>query len=336
MADKELTTEEEIMSSIGEGTETETNDDDDQGTGDGEQGTSTSTKPIKEETSGTGKKLADKPNDKGTQVGADGKPIVKQAAGPQDLVGSDGKVIARGGAERRFYEEGQKYKRDVATLTTQVATLNTKLQAYEASNNVGKEYQLSPAEVVSGAQIMAAWKKSPGDTLKYLLTQAQAQGINVEGITTGGVSPDVIKQMVDAAIAPLLQDHQVVQQQNEITQAATQEYNEFTSKFPDAVIHQNHIAALMEKDPNITPVEAYYKLKVFYTQHQLDWSKPLNVHQEEATRLSKGGNEKTNHTLPNGITVNNNDLDDSDDAVGSGTSFEDIIRSSMRQAGMKV
>ena len=195
MADDDiLSTDEDILDSIGEGKEADDGSDDK-----GTDATSTqdaiTTLPGKDDKQGTD--------------GGNGKDKAgKQATGPQDLIDRGGQVIARGGSERRFYETAIREKQRANALEAKVNTLTAQAEAIKSAGNVGTQYNLTPDEVTSGAKLMSAYKESPIGTITYLLTQAQAAGHNVEDIATGGLDAEAVKEMLDDARTPLVEAQQ--------------------------------------------------------------------------------------------------------------------------------
>ena len=332
MADKQLTTDEEILSSIGEGDDDADDQVDQQEEG---QDNEPPTKPGDQESKvakGSDKK---EPSAKESGKGVPGKQGGKQASGPQDLVGADGKVIARGGPERRFYEEAQRWKNEAGKFNRELTELRPQLQALKDANQVGKQYNLTPAEVVTGAQLLKAYKDDPKATIKYLLTQAQASGIDLNDVIQGGgVSTAAIREMITEMMSPILAERQEKQQYTQIQQQAQEEYSNFMSAYPDAAIHNEELAQLLEKFPSLSPEAAYWRLKAFYNQHGLGFDKTLTQH-EQIIR-AKGGKDTQRRSLPSGVNVSDvEDVDDTEDKISTSSSLDEIIRSSMREAGMK-
>jgi hypothetical protein len=90
-----LNTDEEILSSIGEGDEQTT--------------TENTTEQDSGETANT-KESSPPASDQQSADGSTDEQQQQKANGPQDLVDANGNVIATGGKERRFYETAQREK----------------------------------------------------------------------------------------------------------------------------------------------------------------------------------------------------------------------------------
>jgi len=142
MQDQEtLNTDEEILSSIGEGDEPTTTE------SSTEQDTGTTT-DTQEQTSTT--------SDQQSADGSTDEQQQQKVNGPQDLVDANGNVIATGGKERRFYETAQREKQRADQYSKEVETLKAQLEAINNAGTVGTQYDLTPDEVTTGAQIVSA------------------------------------------------------------------------------------------------------------------------------------------------------------------------------------
>lgn len=264
--------------------------------------------------------------------GVEGQSKDKPNTGPQDLVDATGNVIAKGGKERRFYETMQNEKSRADNLQRELATAQIKLEAVEKIGTLDKQYNLSPEQLTTGAQMMAAYIKNPVETIKYLLTQAQASGHNIEGIGTG-TDMQSIKQMLTNALKPVTDTHEQSRAITERVEVATQQYNGFISTYPDAAIHEDVIAQLLDKEPNLSLEAAYYKLKSFYSERGLDFTKPLAQLTKEAEERPATTAQGVTESIPSG-NVNPNSVVGSDTVADVSTSIDDIIRQSMQEAGL--
>ena len=129
MADEELSIEDNILNSIGEGDDTN----DEQSTViEGEaQEVPTETAPTE----------AQQPD--GTSESVATEQAESAPRGPQDLVDGQGNLVAKGGKERRFYETAQRERQRADTLEREINTLRTKVDAFEGTGNLPNQYNLS-------------------------------------------------------------------------------------------------------------------------------------------------------------------------------------------------
>ena len=216
-------------------------------------------------------------------------------------------------------------------ISKELETVQATLAAMESAGSVGTQYNFTPEEVTTGAQIIAAYKQNPVETLQYMLTQAQAAGHNIDGLNAGGsMDMNAVRQMVENAVKPLMTEHQQRQDTQQTNARAQEIYDNFVTRFPDAPLHENSIARLLQSDSSLTPEAAYYKLQAFYAQKGLDWNKSLEVLQQEHNAR---GNVSERTQVPDG-GGNNINVANTDRAVSLNTSTADIIRQAMAEAGI--
>ena len=323
MADTELSTDEAILDAIGEGSSSD------------ESTTEETTEAVTEETQESVPETQQADSGQSSDSSTETEPQQQQARGPQDLVDKEGNVVARGGKERRFYEQLQVNKQQNAALNQQVQQLQGQLDAVNNAGTLGTQYDLSPEELTTGAQIIKSFKEDPVATVKYLLTQAQAAGHNLDDVATGGADMSAIKQMVNEAVSPLVQDRQQRVDAEEHQKKAQEVYNGFMSKYPDAQMHENSLARLLETDQNLTPEAAYFKLKNFYLEKGLDFSVPLETLAQQEQQRKQTPEVNTQQTLPSGGNIPAQNVTDTADIADVGTSYDEIIRQSMRDAGLQ-
>ena len=315
----EVSTDQEILNNIGEGA------DDDQGQEDSQESQEATTEQAPEADSG---QVADSSTTENTQG-------QQQDSSPSNLVNARGEVVAKGG---RFYDKAVKSDRDARNAQQQVETLQGQLSALQGMGNLSTQYGITPEEVSTGAQLMKSFNDNPVDTVKYLLTQAQSMGHNVDGIG-GSTDMSAIKQMMSEMMAPITNEHQQRAEDQQIEAETQTIYNDFMTQFPDAEVHQDSLAQLIQNDHSLSPVAAYYKLQAFYGQKGLDWTKPLDVLKNEIANrpaINQVPNVPSQGTVPSGGNVPQQNVIDTADIADVGVSSDDIIRQSMIDAGYSI
>ena len=312
-----LTTDNAILDSIGEGDEQSTSE--------------SSVEQVDGEDTNTTEETSTASSEQGVEGSSDTEQQGKVSS-PQDLVDAQGNVIATGGKERRFYETAQREKQRAEGLTREVETLQAQLEAINNAGSVGSQYDLSPEEVTTGAQIIAAYKNNPVETIEYMLTQAQASGHNVDAIgQNGNMNLNAVKQMVDSAIQPLVAE-QYEREENEAANDRAQEiYDNFNSQYPDSAVHEDSLARLLEQEPSLSPEAAYFKLRSYYMERNLDWTKSLEQLQSEQSSQQASAN--TQQAVPDGNVISNR-VTDTAQVADANTSTDDIIRQAMSDAGI--
>jgi cytochrome c5 len=314
-----LSTDEEILASIDESMKA---------TGDaGDIDDEPSEAPTESETSSEPSAPVDEAEDVESEAGADS--TEQQPRGPQDIVDQSGTVIATGGRERRFYETAQRERQGREAAEGKLKEAEAKLQGVEAAGSIGTQLNLTNEEVVAGARIMAAYKQSPADTIKYMLTQAEASGHNIQDIGSG-TDLAAIKQMLDTQLAPFREEREAKEAEAATAAEADRIYNDFVVKYPDGVIHGDTLAQLIEKEPDLTPDAAYFKLKSFYAERGLDFSKTLQQLQEEIDAAPEEI-QPSQPSLPSG-RQSAGSATPTDEIVSADTTFDEIIRMAMSES----
>jgi len=256
----------------------------------------------------------------------------KEAGGPQDLVDGQGNLVAQGGKERRFYETAQRERSRADNLEKELTTVKAQMDAVNNAGTLGTQYSLTPEEITTGAQIIAAYKNNPVETIQYMLTQAQASGHNIDALTTGGLDMSAVKQMLDTALQPLVSEHQERADTQAAQDRATSVYNNFMAKYPDSAVHEDTLARLLNEDTSLSPEAAYFKLQSYYAKNNLDWTKSL-VQLQQAATVAATSAENTQQALPEGSIANAN-VTDKPQVADVNTSTDDIIRDAMAEAGI--
>jgi hypothetical protein len=167
-----------------------------------------------------------------------------------NLVGADGKVVAKAGFEARMYQETQRSRRELATEQARSQDLSSRLtRAIELGqqfhqriegltaqlndrNTAAARLGLNDGESIQAMQLAAEAKRDPVATLKKLLTMAAAAGVDVTriGIAPGGVDSQALMGMVQneirGALTPLQQRMQAEQYQAAQQETAQRVYQE--------------------------------------------------------------------------------------------------------------
>jgi hypothetical protein len=313
-----VSTDEAILNNIGEGDESNTDENVEEQSPGTQENTGTETPATSSEQSADGSSNSEQQ---------------QQVNGPQDLVDASGNIIATGGKERRFYETAQREKLRADNASQELEAIRGQLEAVNNAGTVGNQYNLSPEEVTTGAQLIASYKDNPVETIQYMLTQAQSNGHNVDNIISGGTDMNAVKQMLDNALAPLVGDRQEMIETQEAENRASEIYNNFSTQHPDAAVHEDSLSRLLQQEPNLDVEAAYYKLQSFYAQRGLDWTKSLDTLQAEQT-ANTGSTINTQPQPPEGGSVSPTNVTDTAQVANVNVSTDDIIRQAMAEAGV--
>lgn len=281
--------------------------------------------------------------DNGNQQGK--KEEGQAAVGPGDLTLQDGTII-KAGQERRWYNESQAYK-------TQVGTLNTQLHNERQSHNSAKEklakYEdaakavgvADPTEMSQSLRLYRDLREKPVETIKQLLAELKAVGHNIEGIGSS-VDTAAISRMLDQRLGDAkLTEGRQQQELSEQDQRVAEEVTTFLTTYPDAAMHEAHIAALIEANPGTSLVDAYIALKNGAEARGFNWAQPLSP-QIEAAKQSDQTQQQTQQQQSNikPLTQGTNISGHSQGKVEviphlQANSIEDAIRASLAEHGIK-
>ena len=264
------------------------------------------------------------------------------------IIKATGEVIATAGAGRKAFERMLPL---IGNATSEAEKYKGLYEAAEKSNVVAANLKLTPDEYSIGARIMAAYKSDPKKAIAFLISEAQNNGVDVSDLGVsggGGLTTAAIEQILDNKLKAVLEpfnfitaDRQQQEQDREATLEADRTVSEFVTAFPDAEIHADDIAKIMNTKPGEIDIEkAYWILNAHAAKLGLDWTKPL-VPQINA-KLGKTPNNtqpaNNGRRLPemNGRPHNDSVVERKPAVMGGMSSSSDIVKEAMREAGMTI
>ena len=263
------------------------------------------------------------------------------------IIKSTGEVIATAGAGRKAFERMLPL---ISNATNEAEKYRGLFEAAEKSNIVAANLKLSPDEYSVGARIIAAYKSDPKKAIAFLISEAQNSGVDMSdlGVSGGGISVDTIRTTVKDIIAESLKpfefitaDRQQQEQDREATLEATHATNDFLATYPDAEIHGDSIAKIMNSKPGEIDIEkAYWILSAHAAKNGLDWTKPLAPQIQAKLGQTPNNTQPANtgRRLPelNGRPHNDSVIERTPRVMGGMSSSSDIVKEAMREAGMNV
>lgn len=213
-----------------------------------------------------------------------GHPEVKDD-GKGNLVDASGNLVAKAGAERRWYDQVQNLSKahqhasaHIKTLENELAQLRGEQASTNYLNGVPQQLGLNQQETAMGLNLVNSWKQNPAEVVKYILTEYAALGHNVNellGKDANGINMQAIQHMIRNAVGPVQQNHADAQRRDQVNAQAEREYNAFIARYPEAKMHENDIAALMQRDQSLSAEAALYRLKSWAIENALDFNQPL-------------------------------------------------------------
>ncbi len=268
-----------------------------------------------------------------------GQPLTQQQRLTSDekgnLVDGQGNIVANAGKERRLWERVQRFEHyEVPELRRQLSDLTNQVAQVDVLNNVPRQLGLSDEDALQGLRLIASYKKDPVATIQYILTEARAAGHNVQAENQGQVDLAAINRLLDDRLGPLLEDRATQQRTTEADAEAAKQYRDFTTRFPDAVMHEDVIAGILQHDTTLSPDAAYYQLRLWVQEHGLNWNQPL---QPQVAAAQQGGTQKPVVPAVGGSRGGNAPVTDTSVAAsvaGADADTSDIVKEAMREAGM--
>ena len=258
-------------------------------------------------------------------------------------------IVAKAGNERFFFEIArntsgyvQKAVKQLEGMQLDLQQANSKLQAYDALHTETKNAGLSVAEHHEAVKLMKAFKDNPKATLKYMLTEAASNGIDLNEVFGEGSNfqTGAIEALIDKKLAPLTQQQQTQQQIDQINDEAARTAQNFLNRYPDAKVHEPVLAKMLTDNPNLGLVDAYYTLREYASSNGLDWTQPLveqiNKQQQQPAPQQQNPQPQRKPMLSghNTQTVQVGKQEAQNNSMGATARTDDIVREAMKDAGI--
>jgi len=131
-------------------------------------------------------------------------------------------------------------------------------------------------------------------------------------------------------------NQQQQQQQPDPVKQAEDEARAFATAHPDALLHQDVIIGLVQKNPNMSLDEVYWELRKQVVNNGYDWSQPLGPQYQARQQQQQQGNPKP---MPNGNGQASAHVPVGDvlknSTAGDDDSIDSIVRSAMKETGYR-
>lgn len=261
---------------------------------------------------------------------------------PGDLKLADGSVV-KAGAERRHYETAQIARQQLNAAKGELNTANQKYSTLETKFNtlnetIGKIGLENPEQVSDAVKLYKDLARDPKGTVTKLLAELKAMGHTFDDIG-GAVDTQLIlsqlnqKKTSEEPKGPTKED---------IDKQAATEVAAFVTAYPDAVTHEQHIAALIDRAREggqmLSLSDAYFALKQRVVNDGYDWLKPLGPQLEARKAAAAAPNNpkpRTNGRVP---TDNGTQKLDASKTVHPERELDSdsIVRAAMAEAGYQI
>lgn len=299
----------------------------------------------------TGTEQGGRADPAGQQQTADPARIIKRNDGLIERQGQDdprrrdlvdpvtGQVVARGGIERRIYEQGKRAERESQGLKQEVTQLRGQLQTLQGAGGIGQQLGLSAEAQTLAMQTMANFIRDPVNTLEYLIAEVKAKGHTIPSLQgQGGTDIAAIQRMLDERLAPMRQQEERRRAQEQAQARAQQDLDNFLSDVPDARANLDVIAEMLQAQQGLSLHGAYNRFLLWCSANSLDPTQhvglQLQARQQPAQQAQPGQQPRQQRPLPNGRQMSGNGtVPAGSRTIDHDTSWENIIRDSMSEAG---
>lgn len=237
-----------------------------------------------------------------------------------------GKVLARAGTERQFYDRANHYEyqamgmqriaQDRTAKLNQAIDVGTelanRLKVMAEQQGMGEKLGLSADEQMQAFQFAKAYKSNPIEGIKQILTRAAAAGIDITKLGSGAGAAvdtkailDLIREEMGKTVKPIEQDNQRRQQEAQAEadkQRLTQEVTQFFEDNPEAE-HYMDVFEKMYADPrfNKLTLDSMWD-KIRLSEHEA--GRQLRHLRRNNGQRNEGRGGANKRPMPNGRSVN--------------------------------
>jgi len=266
----------------------------------------------------------------------------------RDLVDPiSGKVVARGGIERKIYEDGQRASRENNALKQKVQGYENQLRATNEVAQRAAQLGVAPQDQLIAVQLMAEFMRDPVTTLGKLVEEVKSKGYQIPFLEQGvsqGMDLNAISRMIDGKLAPLTQQQQEAAQMAQHRQQAEADLQNFLSENDDANANLDVLAEMLQAQPGLSLGNAYTKMIRWAHDNGLDWTQPLkpqiaDIQQQRQQQHTP--TQQPGRPLPNGRSAATGGATrmnggSSGAPMSENSSWSDIIRSAMEESGTRL
>lgn len=257
-----------------------------------------------------------------------------------------GRTVAKGGIERKVYEDGQRHSRENSQLKNQLGNAMRQLSSINEVTQEAVRLNVAPQDQVAAIRVMSDFMRDPVKTLEYLVAEVKSKGYPIpfleQGVTPG-MDMTAIARMIDSKMAPITQQQRAAQSQQQERQRAEQDLNTFLEDNQEANSNLDVLAEMLNAQPGLPLQSAYTKLIRWAHEQGLDWTQPLKpqiAQRQQSTTTQQPQQQSPQRPLPGGRSVSSNTAA----PVANGpvvqhnenASWADIIRQSMQEHGVNL
>lgn len=266
----------------------------------------------------------------------------------RDLVDPiSGRVVARGGIERKIYEDGQRAFRENNALKQKVQGLENQVRGANEVMQTAQQLGVAPQDQVIAIRLMSEFMKDPVATLGKLVEEVKSKGYQIPFLQEGvsqGMDLSAISRMIDGKLAPFTQQQQRAAQEVQMRQQAEADLQQFLDENQEANSNLDVLAEMLQAQPGLSLGNAYTKMIRWAHENGLDWTQPLKaqIAAQQGQRQQQHTTQQTDtRPLPGrrsvaaGSAVRANGAGNAQ-PMSETSSWADIIRSAMEESGTRL
>lgn len=236
-----------------------------------------------------------------------------------NLVDPSGRIVARAGNERAYYEAARNAMRRTREAGAELDRLDAQLRAYQEATLAPDKFKLAPTEAVAAMEWGALYKSNPAQAVKELLADAAARGIDVPGL---GVDTAAMQKMIKESVAPFVADREAVVQQERAMQEGQREWESLTQEFSWLPQHEAAFANLLQQHPQMTPMQIALRIEREATARGIDLYNPQRQEPQRVNRATTPAQTTSGSMTPQAPVR---------EAPVTGNNTRDRIRALMKQ-----
>lgn len=291
------------------------------------------------------------PSGKGTEPGAqpasvEGQKFTADKRG--NIVDEQGRIVARAGMERRLHDTAQKARQENLQLRTELDRYRQIAERNQALDGLPARYGLSNEDVAQTLGMMAEFKTNPVGVVQRLIAETIKNGHDLSDIVgeeaKGFIQTTAIQRMLEERLGPLERQEQQQRQQQQVSQEIERSFNNFTTKYPNATLHEGALVKIMQQSaepgehPSVSAERAYLILENWCARNGFDVNYPLKPQVEERmaqhqNRQQGARGEDTQQPrrprpMPQGRTQER-EVTDQHEVADATATWDEIVRAAM-------
>lgn len=253
-----------------------------------------------------------------------------------------GRVVAKGGIERRVFEEGQRHARENNQLKQQLGAAQRQLQSGNAVMQEATRLNISPEDHMVAIRVMSDFLRDPVRTLGMLVEEVKSKGYPIPFLQEGvnpGMDLNAISRMIDNKLQPFTQAQQQSAQQLQMRQKAEQELQQFLGDNQEANANLDVLNEMLQADPSLSLSGAYTRMIRWAHSNGLDWTQSLKQQLSQPQQPNSQQPTPQPRQIPGRRSANANGAarPAADGApMSENASWGDIIRQAMQDHGVQL